>query len=218
MYEDSAQKIVEKILQLTSLSDRLVLEIGCGDGRITSLLSTHTTQLVAIDPDPDLIRKARFELTGVDFRLARGEDLPFFDNCFDLVLFTLSLHHQKSSCALSEAGRVLKSDGQILVVEPVDDGEVEQFFTLVHDEKKEKEKAQKAIRQSGLNLVNTEIFSATWMFDDKDELCRSLFDYYEVPFDPDVARRVSTLLGAKQNSCPVVLSDTLMIQSLVKQT
>ena len=56
MYEDSAQKIVEKILQLTSLSDRLVLEIGCGDGRITSLLFTHTTQLVAIDPDPDLIR------------------------------------------------------------------------------------------------------------------------------------------------------------------
>ena len=53
MYEDSAQKIVEKILQLTSLSDRLVLEIGCGDGRITSLLFTHTTQLVAIDPDPD---------------------------------------------------------------------------------------------------------------------------------------------------------------------
>jgi hypothetical protein len=55
------------------------------------------------------------------------------------------------------------------------------------------------------------------MFDDKDELCRSLFDYYEVPFDPDVARRISKLLGAKQNSCPVVLSDMLMIQSLVKQ-
>lgn len=218
MFEDSAEIIVGKIVQLSSLADRLVLEIGCGDGRITSLLSAHTKKLVAIDPDPELIGQARTEMPGVDFRLAKGEDLPFSDNSFDLVLFTLSLHHQDSSAALGEATRVLKRDGRILVVEPAEDGEVERFFTLVHDEKKAKKEAQHAIRQSDLILEKSEIISARWMFDDEDELCRSLFDYYQLPFDKKIARQITELLGAKRNSRPIALNDTLMIQSLVHPT
>jgi ubiquinone/menaquinone biosynthesis C-methylase UbiE len=216
MYEDSAQKIVEKILQLTTFSDRQVLEIGCGSGRITSLLAGHTKQLIGIDPDPDLIGQARSELPGVDFRLAKGEALPFSDNSFDLVLFTLSLHHQDSSAALSEATRVLKSDGRILVVEPAEDGEVEQFFTMVHDEIKAKKQAQRAIRQSGLILERSEIISAQWLFDSDDELCRSLFDYYDMPFDDATAQKILGLLGTRQTARPIVLTDILVIQSLGK--
>ena len=215
MFEDSAEIIAEKIVQLSSLADRRVLEIGCGGGRITSLLSAHTKKLVAIDPDPELIGQARAGMPGVDFRLAKGEDLPFSDNSFDLVLFTLSLHHQDSSAALSEASRVLNRDGRILVVEPAEDGEVERFFTLVHDEIKAKKAAQRAIQQSDLNLERSEIIYARWMFDDKDELCRSLFDYYQLPIDKEIVRQISELLGAKGNSRPIVLNDTLMIQSLV---
>ena len=216
MFEDSAEKIVATIIQLTGLADRCVLEIGCGSGRITSLLAAHTDQIIAIDPDPELIRQACSELPGVDFRLAKGENLPFSDHRFDLVLFTLSLHHQDSRAALSEATRVLKDGGRILVVEPAEDGEVERYFTLVHDEKKAKQNAQDAIHQSDLILEGSELISATWVFDDQDELCRSLFDYYELPFNQEKARQISELLGAKRDSRPIVLNDTLTIQSLIK--
>ena len=216
MFEDSAEKIVATIIQLTGLADRCVLEIGCGSGRITSLLAAHTDQIIAIDPDPELIRQACSELPGVDFRLAKGENLPFSDHRFDLVLFTLSLHHQDSRAALSEATRVLKDGGRILVVEPAEDGEVERYFTLVHDEKKAKQNAQDAIRQSDLILEGSELISATWVFDDQEDLCRSLFDYYELPFNGEKARQILELLGAKRDSRPIVLNDTLTIQLLIK--
>ena len=198
------------------MADRQVLEVGCGDGRITTLLANHSETLIAIDPDPDMLKEARSNVSGVDFREANGEDLPFSDSSFDIVLFTLSLHHQDSAVALGEARRVLKDGGLILVVEPAHDGEVEQVFTLVHDETRAKEQAQLAIRDSGLILEKEETVYAQWQFDDKDELCQSLFDYYAMDFDSDIADRIAELLGAKSESSPIVLEDILIIQSLVK--
>ena len=216
MHEDSAQKIAGKIVQQTRLADLLVLEVGCGDGRITSMLAVQPKSLVAIDPDMNQIRHASSAVSTADFIVARGECLPFPAGSFDLVLFTLSLHHQNSRIALSEAARVLKGDGRILVVEPAEDGEVEQFFTLVHDEKEAKVQAQRAIRESELTLERSETVMAQWHFDDRDELCRSLFDYYDLPFDDDTAQKITERLGAIQDSRPIVLNDTLLVQSLKK--
>lgn len=51
MEEYSAQKIYEKIVGYDDLVNKKILEIGCGDGRISSLLSMKSDSLIAIDPD-----------------------------------------------------------------------------------------------------------------------------------------------------------------------
>jgi len=58
-----------------------------------------------------------------------SQDFP--DGHFDLVVFTLSLHHQQSSLALGEAVRVLRKGGRVVIVEPKNGGEVGQVFGLL---------------------------------------------------------------------------------------
>lgn len=122
MKEYSDQKIYGKIVKYTDFKNKNALEIGCGDGRILSLSFKESDSLIAVDSDEKMIRQAKTQISGVDFRIGSGEKLNFSDSFFDIVIFTLLLHHQNSRKAISEAARVLKSDGKILVIEPVVEG------------------------------------------------------------------------------------------------
>jgi SAM-dependent methyltransferase len=214
MNEYSGQKICDKILEYADLNNLKTLEIGCGTGRISSILSTKTNLLFAIDPDEHAIKKARANVSGVDFRTGSGEALDFPTAFFDIVIFTLSLHHQDSQKALSEAMRVLRTDGIILVIEPIPDGEIEVLFSFLHNENKEKVAAQNCIDSSGLTTVKSEVFTSDWVFEDKTDLFNSLFEYYDMPFDYDTAEKISNFLGEKINSNPIVCKDKMIIQCL----
>jgi SAM-dependent methyltransferase len=214
MKEYSSQIIFEKIIEFADIKNKQVLEIGCGDGRISSLLAGKPEKLVAIDSDKQKIEEARNTVTGVDFQIESGENMTFPDNCFDLVIFTLSLHHQDSNKAIDEARRVLKNKGKILVIEPGIEGEIESLYALLNNEDNEKIEAQKSINNSGLNLIDSEIFSAEWVFEDKEDLFQSAFKYYDMPFDPKTALKMSNLLGDRIESHPIVLVDSMIIQSL----
>ncbi len=74
------------------------------------------------------------------------------DSLFDLVLFTLSLHHQNSSAALKEAYRVLKNNGKLIIVEPLVKGELQQFFHLFDDETLEIQNAYRSLMDSAFTL------------------------------------------------------------------
>jgi SAM-dependent methyltransferase len=214
MNEFSGQKIYEKILKHAALKSRRVLEIGCGSGRISSHLAREPELLVSIDPDENKIQQAKNSFHGIDFRIGSGEELDFSDSCFDLVIFTLSLHHQNSKKAISEACRVLSAGGQVLVIEPVIEGEIEQLFALLRNENNEKREAQRAITESNLSILDSEVFTAEWVFKDKTDLLVSTFRYYNMPFDSEIALKMCDLIGDKINSKPIVLLDLMIIQSL----
>jgi hypothetical protein len=134
-----------------------------------------------------------------------------------VVIFTLSLHHQNSRKALREASKVVKTCGKVFVIEPVIEGEVERFFAFLHNENKDKRLAQKAIMDSGLSIVASEVFTAKWIFGNEDDLFQSMFEYYDMPFDSDITLKMYNLLGEKRKSNPIVLVDTMIIQSLKKR-
>jgi len=216
MKEYSDKAIYRKITQFAELKNKKILEIGCGNGRISSLLATEPCSLIAIDPDEIAIKKARKNSADIDFRIGNGERLDFSDSVFDLIIFTLSLHHQNSEIALTEAIRTLKKDGVILVIEPVVEGEIEQVFSFLIDENKEKKDAQISIAKSGLLVVESEKFEAIWEFRDKDDLIHSVFQYYEMHYQPDKAKKIIDFVGNKFDSEPIILVDTMIIQSLKK--
>ena len=68
-----------------------VLEIGCGDGRLTRRYALDAASIVAIDPDGDAIEELRRSLPGVDARAMGVEDLVLPDRTVDIVLFAWSL-------------------------------------------------------------------------------------------------------------------------------
>lgn len=214
MLEHSAEKISEKIFEYAELKNKRTLEIGCGTGRITSRLSSQSELLIAIDPDEKAITKAVTEFPEIDFRIGTGESLNFQDNSFDIVIFTLSLHHQNSQKALSEAIRVLRDNGKILIIEPVADGEIERIFSFLLNEDEEKTSAQNSILYSGLNVLKSEIFFADWVFDNEADLLKSVFEHYNMPFNRNIAKRISDFLGTKLTSSPIICEDKMIIQSL----
>ena len=88
-----------EVLALERVTDWLgkqVLEIGCGDGRLTQRLAELGASVVAVDPDPELVRRARKELperfaTSVRFEAASAERLGHRDGRFDAVVFAWAL-------------------------------------------------------------------------------------------------------------------------------
>jgi len=214
MKTDSGQRIAEKIFQIVDLKGKKVLEVGCGNGRISSLLASKTEQLIAVDPDQLKIEEAKSRDVGAEYYVGSGENLAFSDNVFDVIVFTLSLHHQNSQQALNEAKRVLKKSGLILVIEPVVEGEIEKLFSLLVNEDQAKLDAQKAIGNSGLKINQSQYFTAKWFFDNIEDLKKSPFDYYEMKFDIQVAEKIIGLVGEKVSSNPIVIEDLMIIQSL----
>src|SRR5947199_3563764 len=73
-----------------------VLEIGCGDGRLTLRLARLGARVEAIDPDAASIRRARRQLPArlagqVRYRVGQAEHLKYADESFERVLFAWSL-------------------------------------------------------------------------------------------------------------------------------
>ena len=95
MEQDKENITLQKIEQHAFSLKGHVLEVGCGDGRITSLLAEKTENVIAIEPDAETIAHAKNSIENVRFIRGSGEHLGFRNGSFDLILFTLSLHHQE---------------------------------------------------------------------------------------------------------------------------
>ena len=70
-----------------------VLEVGCGNGRLSLRLARLGANIDAIDPDPKLIRTAKRtlpeKLAGrVQYRVGSAERLKYPDETYDLVVFS----------------------------------------------------------------------------------------------------------------------------------
>ena len=79
------------------LDGRAVLEIGCGDGRLTWRYADRAAHVVAIDPFAGSIERARQRLRGtdlaIDFRHVGFEDFAAGGDAdvFDVALLSWSL-------------------------------------------------------------------------------------------------------------------------------
>jgi ubiquinone/menaquinone biosynthesis C-methylase UbiE len=216
MEQDRDCITLSKILQFADLRDQEVLEIGCGDGRITSQLAGKAKRLVAIDPDAANIAEAKENIAGVGLRIGFGECLEFPSESFDVILFTLSLHHQGSSVALREAKRVLRDHGRVVVLEPVTDGEIEQVCNFFQDETQMLQDVLRAIDASDFEVEHSEVFYTSWEFENEYELYEWLFTYYQKPFDNSLVVLIGELLGNKVKSPLIILQDKIIIVSLRK--
>lgn len=89
----------EHLASLRRLADfrgQRVLEMGCGDGRLTVGLAGEAASVLAFDPDADLVAAARRSLPTdvadrVRYRVAAAQELEIEPQAFDLVVFSWSL-------------------------------------------------------------------------------------------------------------------------------
>jgi 2-polyprenyl-3-methyl-5-hydroxy-6-metoxy-1,4-benzoquinol methylase len=85
-----------EIRALKSVADwrgKDVLEVGCGNGRLTLRLARLGAKVNALDPDPKLIRTARRNLPErfagrIRYQVGSAEQLSYSDDRYDLVVFS----------------------------------------------------------------------------------------------------------------------------------
>ncbi len=93
---DPERREVSALERVAVWRGRRVIEIGCGDGRLTLRLAGLGARVHAMDPDPKRIRAARRSLPRrfaerVRYRVGRAERLNLPDQSFDLAVFAWSL-------------------------------------------------------------------------------------------------------------------------------
>lgn len=86
---------IELIERYVSLVNRDVLEVGCGNGRLTLEYAGRARRVVAIEPNEDMVREARIRarsrgIENVRF-LKRPAQTGIRGGPFDVVLFSWSL-------------------------------------------------------------------------------------------------------------------------------
>jgi ubiquinone/menaquinone biosynthesis C-methylase UbiE len=81
--------------RFADFAGRRVLEIGCGEGRLTWQYAEATHRTIGIDPDRDSLRVATvdrpYDLRNkVHFSCATSGHLPFFKETFDMAVLAWS--------------------------------------------------------------------------------------------------------------------------------
>ncbi len=94
---DPEGRELDQLRAVLPLDDARVLEIGCGDGRLTWKYAGQSRAVLAIDADRSKVVAARTALSGrrlsgkVQLAQAAAESLPVLREAFDLALFSWSL-------------------------------------------------------------------------------------------------------------------------------
>ena len=91
--ERNETKYLHKFVNFTG---KRVLEIGCGEGRLTWQYAKATRSIVGVDLDADALRVATIDrpsdlVNKVYFSQAMSEQLPFSKETFDIAVLAWSL-------------------------------------------------------------------------------------------------------------------------------
>ncbi|MCE5260263.1 MAG: methyltransferase domain-containing protein [Chloroflexi bacterium] len=105
------------IQQYTQLENATILDDGCGVGVYVARFRAFSSEVYGVDIDPERVREASEHLPNI--RQASVEALPYPDRMFDVVLSHEVLEHVPNDrAAVSEAHRVLKPGGRLVVFVP----------------------------------------------------------------------------------------------------
>lgn len=105
---------------LGDIAGRRVLDVGCGEGRFTRMLTERGAKVVAVDYSPRMIELAQEEERrrplGVSYHLADVADLSFLDaESFDVAVAYMSLMDVADyQAAIAEVARLLKPGSQFV--------------------------------------------------------------------------------------------------------
>ena len=131
-----------KLVRLLSPNKNdVILEIGCGTGRVTRQLARKCRKVVGIDFSQamlDVARRKSKSYENIDYRIIdlRQIPFPFKNSCFDKVVCPLVIDHVEDTESLfHEIFRILKGGGILVFDDIIPDGNIAPSFRDVIYEK-----------------------------------------------------------------------------------
>lgn len=102
-------------------SNQRILDVGCGDGFATNLLSKDVSEVIGLDVSISSLRFAKVRCEGIQFVLASATVLPFRPKCFDVVTMFDVIEHlypADANEAVHETHRVLRIGSKFMITTP----------------------------------------------------------------------------------------------------
>ena len=98
-----------------------VVDLGCGTARFTRLLAdVLRASVVGVEPSLRMLAEREVRDDGVaDFVAGTAEALPLADASVDMIFASMVYHHLRPAEALTEARRVLRPGGHLMLRTPI---------------------------------------------------------------------------------------------------
>lgn len=103
------------------IKDKVVLDIACGEGYGSNLMSERAQYVYGVDIDNETILKAqkKYRKENLVFQIGRADLIPIKENSIDIVVsFETIEHHDKHEEMMLEVKRVLKPNGLLIISTP----------------------------------------------------------------------------------------------------
>ena len=100
-----------------------VADLGCGEGYLTVETARWARHVTAVDRSPGVLTRAkalaaRKKCSNITWKKGELEKLPIDNHTMDVALLSQALHHAAEPAhALSEAARILKPGGRLLILD-----------------------------------------------------------------------------------------------------
>jgi len=132
----SNESVLSENLNLDKLE---IVDVGSGPGDLVRYMTRQGAKVTGLECGALQLEKARsFPLEGDEVYLEGvGQEMPFADASFDVVIFFNSLHHvpvEHMASALDEARRVVRTGGTVYVAEPIASGSGFELHAPIDDE------------------------------------------------------------------------------------
>ena len=97
-----------------------VLDLGCGPGVLTDALSKVAGEIEGVDFAEQMIAVAQRSFPHLKLQVANGEQLPYDDSTFDVIVCNYTAHHfARPEVVFGEILRVLKLGGSVVIIHPI---------------------------------------------------------------------------------------------------
>jgi len=174
-------KDLNKLLEIATISgDELLLDVATGGGHTANAFAPHVKKVTALDLTREMLDSAQTFIKNngnenVEYIEGDAEHLPFSNDVFDLVTCRIAPHHFPNvQQFVSEVQRVLKQNGQLLLIDNVvpEDNELDQFYNYIektrdysHFRAWKKSEWIQMLELSGFEIVEWHRFVKTFQFD-----------------------------------------------------
>jgi trans-aconitate 2-methyltransferase len=124
---------------LFSAKDK-VLDVGCGDGRITAEIASWIPKgkVIGVDASLNMIQFAResypiSKFPNLEFRLSKAEELSFTESFDKIVCFNCLLWVREAKKAINLMCKLLKPEGELLILTYLKESSYVDFFEKTLD-------------------------------------------------------------------------------------
>lgn len=155
-------KKINIVCELVNIKKGKLLDVGIGYGFVEQILSQNSkVKLYGIDISKYAVKQAKLKVKG-NYELGDVRNMRYRDKYFDCVLALDILEHLSNKdlgLALKEVGRVMKSNGQLIISVPINESKLDAERNH-HLQKFTEEKIKLLIKSNNYKIQKTVSMSA----------------------------------------------------------